>query len=49
MSKTRITAAVVREQSQPFTIEELELDQAQATEVLVRSVATGICHTDLVV
>ena len=44
----KITAAVVREKAQPFTIEELELDTPRADEVLVRIVATGLCHTDLV-
>jgi aryl-alcohol dehydrogenase len=43
----KITAAVVREKAQPFTIEELELDTPRADEVLVRIVATGLCHTDL--
>jgi aryl-alcohol dehydrogenase len=45
----KITAAVVREKAQPFTIEELELDTPRADEVLVRIVATGLCHTDLLV
>ncbi|GAB4193079.1 MAG: NAD(P)-dependent alcohol dehydrogenase [Roseiflexaceae bacterium] len=44
----KISAAVVREKSQPFTIEELELDAPRADEVLVRIVAVGICHTDLI-
>ena len=45
----KIQAAVVREKAQPFTIEELELDNPQPDEVLVRIVATGLCHTDLIV
>lgn len=45
----KITAAVVREKSQPFTIEELELDDPREDEVLVRIVGTGVCHTDLIV
>ena len=45
----RSTAAVVREESQPFEIEELELEEPRAGEVLVRVVATGMCHTDLIV
>lgn len=45
----KIKAAVVREKAQPFTIEELELDNPQPDEVLVRIVATGLCHTDLIV
>jgi aryl-alcohol dehydrogenase len=42
----RITAAVVDSQDAPFVFEELELDEPRAGEVLVRLVATGICHTD---
>lgn len=45
----KIQAAVVREKSQPFTIEELELESPRADEVVVQIVATGLCHTDLVV
>jgi aryl-alcohol dehydrogenase len=45
----KITAAVVREEAQPFSIEELELEEPRADEVLVRVVATGVCHTDLIV
>ena len=44
-----VTAAVVREQEQPFEVEELELEEPRADEVLVRVVATGMCHTDLIV
>lgn len=44
-----VTAAVVREESQPFEIEELELEEPRAGEVLVRVVATGMCHTDIIV
>jgi aryl-alcohol dehydrogenase len=43
----RITAAVTHELGQPFVLEELDLDEPRADEVLVRLVATGICHTDL--
>lgn len=42
-----IRAAVTRDAALPPTIEELELDAPRADEVLVRLVATGICHTDL--
>jgi aryl-alcohol dehydrogenase len=45
----KITAAVVREEAQPFSIEELELEEPRVDEVLVRIVATGVCHTDLIV
>jgi len=44
----KITAAVVREKSGPFLLEELELDDPRENEVLVRVVACGVCHTDLV-
>lgn len=44
----KIKAAVVREKSAPFTIEDLELDDPREDEVLVRMVASGVCHTDLV-
>ncbi|QRY78141.1 NAD(P)-dependent alcohol dehydrogenase [Pseudomonas sp. PDNC002] len=44
-----IKAAVVRESGGPFLIEDLELEAPQAGEVLVRIVACGICHTDLII
>ena len=44
----KITAAVVREKSEPFVIEELELDDPRDDEVLVRMAGSGLCHTDLV-
>ena len=40
-------AAVVEGQGQPFTMCEVELDDPREDEVLVRMVATGLCHTDL--
>lgn len=43
----RTLAAVVAEQGHEFTLEEVELDEPRADEVLVRIVATGLCHTDL--
>jgi aryl-alcohol dehydrogenase len=43
--KTR--AAVVEGQGQPFTLCEVQLDEPRDDELLVRMVATGICHTDL--
>ncbi|GAB4424595.1 MAG: NAD(P)-dependent alcohol dehydrogenase [Chloroflexi bacterium OHK40] len=45
----KITAAVTPGKSQPFKIQELELDEPRENEVLVRIVGTGVCHTDLVV
>ena len=40
-------AAVVWEPKGPFQIEAVELEEPRATEVLVRTDAVGICHTDL--
>ncbi len=43
----RVRAAVLRQGGQPFTVEDLELEEPRNDEVLVRVVATGMCHTDL--
>ena len=43
-----ITAAVIRKKGGPFQIETLTLDEPRSDEVLVRIVATGMCHTDMV-
>ena len=43
-----ITAAVVREQGS-FEIGQAQLEAPRADEILVRIVAAGLCHTDLVV
>jgi aryl-alcohol dehydrogenase len=50
MSKntTQIRAAVVREKGGPFGIETLSLESPRRDEVLVKVVATGLCHTDMV-
>lgn len=42
--KTR--AAVAWEKGKPLSVEEVELEGPKAGEVLVRIVATGVCHTD---
>jgi len=47
-SATRINAAVVRAKGGPFSIEALTLEAPRRDEVLVRIVATGMCHTDMV-
>jgi S-(hydroxymethyl)glutathione dehydrogenase/alcohol dehydrogenase len=39
-------AAVAWEAGQPLVIEEIDVQAPQAGEVLVRNVATGVCHTD---
>lgn len=42
----RITAAVVNERHGEFELQDVLLDEPRDGEVLVRVVATGICHTD---
>jgi aryl-alcohol dehydrogenase len=44
----RITAAVARSPAAPFSLETLEIEEPRAGEILVRVVATGVCHTDMV-
>lgn len=44
---TLVTAAVIRAKGGPWSLETLELDDPRDDEVLVRVVATGVCHTDL--
>jgi aryl-alcohol dehydrogenase len=44
-----IKAAVVREKSGRLGIEDLQLEEPRGNEVLVKIVATGVCHTDMVV
>ena len=39
-------AAVAWEAGKPLEIEEVEVAAPQAGEVMVRIVATGVCHTD---
>jgi aryl-alcohol dehydrogenase len=41
------TAAVLSANHEPFVLEEIEVESPQRDEVLVRVVATGLCHTDL--
>jgi len=43
----KIQAAVSRNASRPPRIETLEIEEPRAGEILVRMVATGICHTDI--
>ena len=42
--KTR--AAVLREIGQPWSVEEIELGDPQAGEILVKTLAAGMCHSD---
>ena len=43
----RIRAAVLRHPSQPVVVEDVELDPPKASEVLVKVVAAGVCHSDV--
>src|SRR5438034_9838245 len=43
----RIRAAVIEDFGSPLEVQELELAEPKAGEVLVRLVACGVCHTDL--
>jgi S-(hydroxymethyl)glutathione dehydrogenase/alcohol dehydrogenase len=42
-----IRAAVLEQFGQPLAVQEVELAEPRAGEVLVRLVACGVCHTDL--
>ncbi len=42
-----IKAAVFRKVHEPLTIEAVEIDKRWGREVLVRTAATGVCHSDL--
>lgn len=43
----KMRAAVLEEFGQPLAVQEVELAEPKAGEVLVRLVACGVCHTDL--
>ena len=43
----RMRAAVLEEFGRPLEVQEVELEEPKAGEVLVRLVACGVCHTDL--
>lgn len=43
-----IKAAVVRQKNGPFILEDVILNEPTKDQILVRLVATGLCHTDLV-
>ncbi|MBF7096845.1 NAD(P)-dependent alcohol dehydrogenase [Alkalibacter mobilis] len=44
----KINAAVVRRAGKQFEFEEIEIAEPKSTEVLVKVVACGVCHTDAV-
>src|ERR1700742_1613217 len=43
----RIRAALLEEFGKPLVVQELDLAEPRAGEVLVRLVACGVCHTDM--
>ncbi len=42
-----VKAAVLREVDQPLSIETIEIDDPSPGEVLIRTAAAGVCHSDL--
>ena len=40
-------AAVLHGVDQPLLIEDIDIDEPRAGEVLVKTSATGVCHSDL--
>jgi S-(hydroxymethyl)glutathione dehydrogenase/alcohol dehydrogenase len=42
-----INAAILWEQGQPLTVEQAELEEPRAGEILVEVKAAGVCHSDL--
>jgi aryl-alcohol dehydrogenase len=44
-----ITAAIIKEKGGKFLLEKMELDSPKPNEVLIKIVATGMCHTDMAV
>ena len=40
-------AAVLHEANKPLVIEDVEIDSPRSREVVVRTVAAGVCHTDV--
>jgi aryl-alcohol dehydrogenase len=47
LTARNIRAAVLRKKGGPLKIETLSMEGPQDTEVLVRTVASGVCHTDI--
>jgi aryl-alcohol dehydrogenase len=44
----KINAAIARAAHQPFTIEQADIEDPRANEVLVEIQGVGLCHTDLI-
>jgi propanol-preferring alcohol dehydrogenase len=47
MLPSKMKAAVVREFGAPLTIEEVEVKRPGRNQILVKVIASGVCHTDL--
>jgi len=47
MLPTKMKAAVVHEFGQPLKIEELPVGRPASNQILVKVIASGVCHTDL--
>jgi S-(hydroxymethyl)glutathione dehydrogenase/alcohol dehydrogenase len=45
-NEMKTKAAILWEQGQPWSVEEIELDPPKEGEVLIKLVATGLCHSD---
>lgn len=43
----KVKATIAEKQGAPIKAREVVLDEPQANEVLIKTVATGICHTDI--
>ena len=43
----QMSAAIFRKVQEPLTIEQVDIDKPWGREVLIRTVATGVCHSDL--
>ena len=45
-NSVKTKAAILRARNTPWSVEEIELDSPKAGEVLVKIVASGLCHSD---
>lgn len=43
----QIKATIAEKQGEPVKVKNVILDDPQPNEVLIKTVATGICHTDI--
>lgn len=43
----QIEAAVLRKVNEPLVLEHVDMDKPRGREIVVRTVATGVCHSDL--